>query len=132
MSASSPLLSFHSNRFPVEPGEDAATNPGLFGRALARWLGTELVPGFDPASLIAEDFGWLVPVPDAPHALYIACVSEDGSSTAWRAWVFAEGGLISRLLGRGRHAEIVAALYARLEQIIEAAPDIEGLREDPA
>jgi hypothetical protein len=27
----SPLLEFESTQFPVEPGEDEATNPGIYG-----------------------------------------------------------------------------------------------------
>lgn len=61
MSAQSSQLVFESALFEVQPGEDAATNPGIFGRSLAHWLGQRLVsPDFSVDDVIAEDFGWCV------------------------------------------------------------------------
>jgi hypothetical protein len=38
----SPILVFESSAFAPVSGEDEATNLGIFGRALAQWLGTQL------------------------------------------------------------------------------------------
>lgn len=37
-----PLLSFESSAFPVTPGEDEETNPGIYGRELASWISEQL------------------------------------------------------------------------------------------
>jgi hypothetical protein len=37
-----PLLEFESSAFPVIPGEDDETNPGIYGKALAQWLAEQL------------------------------------------------------------------------------------------
>ena len=59
----SPLLTFESSAFAVTPGEDEETNPGIFGKALAQWLAEQLrVAGFATGAVMAEDFGWCVPV----------------------------------------------------------------------
>jgi hypothetical protein len=66
----SPLLTFESPAFAVAPGEDEETNPGIFGKALAQWLAGQLRDaGFATGEVIAEDFGWCVPVESKPHAL---------------------------------------------------------------
>jgi hypothetical protein len=39
---------FKSSKFQVEPGEDEETNPGLYGRQLARWLKARLETAATP------------------------------------------------------------------------------------
>ncbi len=130
MSYSSPSLVFTSSKFVVEDGEDEETNPGLFGKALACWIGQSLVPGFRADDVIAEDFGWLVSVPDPNQKLYVACVSTDGSTTEWNVFVFAEGGWFGRLLGRFRPEDSVLRLYDSLKALLESSHGISALREE--
>ena len=130
MATTSPQLLFRSALFRPEPGEDEATNPGIFGRSLAVWVGRELVPGFAPADVIPEDFGWLVPVPDPDHSLYVACASTDETAREWRVMVFAERGMRSRLLRRGKHAESVATLFERLQDRLTREAGIDGVHRE--
>lgn len=126
---SSPLLEFRSSSFAVTPGEDDATNPGIFGKSLANWLAQQIsADGFVAGEIIAEDFGWCVPVKTEPHRLYIACSSEDGNPDSWLVFVFAEGGLFARLLGRDARAESVATLYDSLKRLLQSSPEIQELR----
>lgn len=114
----------------IELNEDDSTNPGIFGKSLATWIGNELVAGFSPDNLISEDFGWLVPVANAQHRLYVACSSTDETAQEWQVFVFAEGGLLSRLLRKGNHTESVAELYASVRQRIESEEGITSVREE--
>lgn len=124
----SPVLMFRSSRFEILPGEDELTNPGVYGLQLAEWLAAELPAlGFEPGELVCEDFGWCVPVAAVDCELYIACANaEEG----WQAYVFAESGLMARLLGSDPRTPAVAALYAALLHILQRGPDIDGLREN--
>lgn len=127
----SPLLEFESSAFPVTPGEDRETNPGLYGRALAEWIGKELrAADFSPGNVIAEDFGWVVPVETTPHSVYVACASTGERPDQWRVFVFAEGGIVARLLGKDRRDERVAHVYGRLCERLRASPEIRELKED--
>ena len=84
---SSPHLLFHSSRFVVQPGEDEETNPGIFGRALAHWLGQQFVaPTFSEDDVIAEDFGWCVLIPDKGMNVYLACSSAEVPDNEWRGY----------------------------------------------
>lgn len=125
----SPVLMFQSSRFEAIPGEDELTNPGIFGRQLAEWLAAELPPqGFEPAGpAIPEDFGWCVPVTASDCDLYIACANAE---QGWQAFVFAESGLMARLLGKDPRPPAVAALYTALHAILQDADGIDGLHEE--
>jgi hypothetical protein len=127
----SPLLEFESSAFAVIPGEDKDTNPGIYGKALAQWLAEQLRgAGFAPGPVIAEDFGWCVPVESEPHSLYVAWASTGEQSGQWRVFAFAEGGLMARLLGKDKSAESLTALFTALRQCLQSAPIIHRLREE--
>ena len=73
----SALLHFESSAFGIDPGETAETNPVIFGRSLAEWVGERLrEQGLPAEAVIAEDFGWSVPVRLAPHPVYVACAAQ--------------------------------------------------------
>lgn len=117
----SALLEFESSAFAVTPGEDEDTNPGIYGKALAQWLAEQLrAAGFSTGDVIAEDFGWGVPVESKPHSLYVVCASTGENPNHWRVFAFAEGGLVARLLAKDRSAESLAS----------SAPIVCGLREE--
>lgn len=126
----SPQLVFRSLQFAKEEHEDEATNPGLFGRSLALWLGRELVPGFSPDDVLPEDFGWLVPVPASGCSLYVACSSTNEIADEWRLMVFAERSLRERLTTSDARPEAVAELYARVRERVEADVGTFDAREE--
>ena len=126
----SPVLEFESSAFAVAPGEDEETNPGIYGKALPQWLAEQLrSAGFSAGDVIAEGFGWCVPVASEPHALYVACASTGERPDQWRVFGFAEGGVIARLLGKDKRAESLATLYAAVRRSLESTPTILNLRE---
>jgi hypothetical protein len=126
----SPLLEFASSDFPVGPGEDADTNPGIYGKGLAHWLPERLrVAGVPAGDVFAEDFGWCIPVQSAPHALFVVCASSSDEANEWRVFAFAEGGTVARLLGRDRSVEAVRDLYRVVKLSIEQAPGTHHVRE---
>ena len=126
-----PLLIFESSAFAVQLGEDSETNPGIYGKALAEWLAARLREAGVPAgAVIAEDFGWCVPVESTPHALYVACASTEEGSNHWQVFAFAEGGMVARLLGKDRSSESLASLFASVKRCLESASEVVNLREE--
>lgn len=127
----SPLLEFECEAFAVIPGEDTETNPGIHGKALARWLAEQLrATGVPAGDVIAEDFGWCVLVESKPHSLYVACASTGEQPNQWRVFAFAEGGVMARLLGKDKSAESLASLFAAVRRCLESAPTVRELREE--
>ncbi len=126
----SPLLEFESTAFVVRPGEDERTNPGIFGKSLAEWLARQLRgKGFTPSEVIAEDFGWCVPLQSKPHKLYVSCASAEETPNGWLVFVFAEGGLLSRMLGRDTSAQSVARAFAAVKEALQGSSQVRNLRE---
>ena len=127
----SPLLLFESSAFAVVPGEDEQTNPGIYGNALAHWIADQLSASRVPAGTVfAEDFGWCVPIESKSHALYVVCASAGEGPDHWQVFVFAEGGLLARLLGKDGRAESVSALFSAVRRCLESSPAVRGLREE--
>jgi hypothetical protein len=127
----SPLLEFESSAFPIVPGEDEETNPGIYGKALAHWLAEQLRAAGVPArEVIPEDFGWCVRVESSPHALYVACASTGEQPGQWRVFAFVEGGVVARLLGKDRSAGSVESLFATIRHCLESAAAVRVLREE--
>jgi hypothetical protein len=109
--------------FAVEPGEDGETNPGIYGRAFARWLAARLRErGESIEEIIPEDFGWCVILRRKPYLLWLACGNRDGSTTEWGAYVVAEPSLVGRLFRRIDPGPEVARLSVLLEQIVLSIP----------
>lgn len=124
------LLEFKSTAFAAEPGEDAHTNPGIFGKGLAQWLANELrAKGVAAGEVIPEDFGWCVPVESAPHALFVVCANAEDQPNRWRVFAFAEGGLLARILGKDERARSLASLFGQVKSVLQASPLIEGVSE---
>ncbi len=126
----SPILEFESSAFALVPGEDEATNPGVFGKALAQWLGNRLcLAGIAAGEVIAEDFGWVIPVKSEPYSLHVACSSGE-TPNGWMVFAFAEGGLMSRLFGRDKGGAALESLYVCVRRCLEAESSVTGLREE--
>jgi hypothetical protein len=124
----SPLLSFKSSAFPVIPGEDAQTNPGIHGKALAEWLGDQLrARGFAAGAVFAEDFGWCVPVASLAQPVYVACASGEATD-AWQVFSFVEPGLWARLVGRDDGRASLERVFNALQDALTAAVEIRELR----
>jgi hypothetical protein len=110
----SPLLEFELSAFAVIPGEDQETNPGIYGKALAQWLAEQLRAAAVPAGdVIAEDFGWCIPVESIPQYLFVACASTGGTPDQWRVFAFSRqgqecGGLASLVRHRSALSRVSA------------------------
>jgi hypothetical protein len=128
-----PLLLFRSAAFPAEPGEDEATNPGMFGKALATWLGARLRQrGMECRDVIAEDFAWCLPVGAGSERTYVACVSDGETEDGWKVFAFQDGKLLGKLFGRSKSSDSLASIHDAVKDVLQAAPEVEDLQEEPA
>ena len=121
---------FKSSLFLPESGEDSETNPGLFGKALAAWLGDRLADGGHVVEgQVAEDFGRLVQLKHARFRTYVACCSTDESATEWRVFAIVEGGGL--FAGKDKAAALTR-LTAEVEAILRREAGIVDLQVEPA
>ena len=134
---------FTSPRFQVEVGEDEETNPGRFGRQLARWLADALHDaGYPEAKAEPEDWGWRIRCERKPVELSVNCgnvgdeptpdgegVLPEASSIVWHCFVSAEPGLLQRLFKSGNAEPAISRLSKALEGILVSEPSITLVEE---
>jgi hypothetical protein len=126
-----PLLAFESAVFPHSPDENGKTHPRIYGRALANWLAEQLRGAGVPAQkVIAEDFGWCVPVKSDSQSLYIVCAGSHDQPNHFKVFGFVEEGVISKLIGKDKTADSLAALFQTVKACLSEDPTIENLREE--
>jgi hypothetical protein len=133
MLVTSSMLNFESTAFPVAAGEDAETNPGIFGKSLAEWLSKRLNEhGVRTNTPFAEDWGWCVELADQKHRTGLACASEDNETTAWRVYAFVDLGLLGGLRGKDAATRAANDLIERVRQLLSSEQSIANLRSEEA
>lgn len=133
MLVTSQMLTFESAAFPVAEGEDAETNPGIFGKALAEWLSKRLGDrGVITREPFAEDWGWCVEVANQKHPTGLACSSEDHEKTAWRVFAFVDLGLFGHFSGKDVATRAANDLIAIVREILSNERSVTHLRSDEA
>lgn len=121
----SAAVSFTSSQFPIEPNEDEDTNPGIYGRALARWLAEQLEPrGIATKEVVAEDWGLCVVTQTRPVRVNIAVANVEGSATRWQMFAFVERGLFQLAKSPDELQRELAAMREHLAAIVGSIPDV--------
>ncbi len=115
---------FTSTRFGIEPGEDAETNPGIYGRGLAEWVAEKLDSrGVPVLGIKAEDFGRCVMLSSWPFKLWVACASLDGSHSRWQMFIGVEVNPIWKLFTRVEPEPEVRELRKQFRAVVAEIPD---------
>ena len=116
---------FSSSRFDIQPGEDAETNPGIYGQALAEWVAENLDSrGIPVLGIKAEDFGRCVTLQSWPYKLWVACASLDGSRARWQMFIGLEVNPIWKLFTRVEPEPELHALREHFQALVAAVPGI--------
>jgi hypothetical protein len=119
---------FSSPHFRIEPGEDSETNPGIFGRALATWVASQLRSrGVPIEEVIPEDYGRAVIIYHKPFRLWVACASLDGETDRWQMFIAAEQGLLGKLFGGAKLDAEVRQFRAHYRALVEAVPNVSNV-----
>src|SRR5256886_3900099 len=72
-------VEFRSSKFLPYEGEPKQINPGLWGKRLAEYFVQKLSEtGIKAEEIIAEDWGWYIPVQNEGFRLSICCGHQDG------------------------------------------------------
>jgi hypothetical protein len=122
-----PIHVIRTTEFLIQPGEDAETNPGVFGRALADYLAAQIRSrGVGVEGVIPEDFGYCIMLKRKPLRLWIACGNRTGRTDEWIAFAVAEGGLLGRFVGNIHPALEIDRISEILGEITRAAPGVES------
>jgi len=124
-------VQFRSAKFAsTTPAPDEAfgeNNPGIWGRRLAEYLRDQLRShGVKTGEEVAEDWGWLVPIDDAPFKLYLGCANyaEVDDDEGYLVFVQPDTPTIRRWFKTIDTRADIARVVGVLEKVLVEDPDI--------
>jgi len=134
---------FESDLFHPEPGEDEATNPGVYGKQLAHWLAQRLqAHGYASTEVIPEDWGWSVVCARKPLLLWVGCgslasegisgepsIEPAGTTRTWHCFPEAEVPFWKRVLRQVDTAPQLERLQSDLNAILSGEPELRLVEE---
>ena len=121
-------ITFTSDFFTPIAGEEAHTNPGVYGQAWANWLADRLRErGVSVEGVIPEDFGWVVMISRAPFLLWLACSNTEGSTSEWTVYPVAELSVLQRLFNRVDPTPEIERLNTHLAELVPAIPGVTNI-----
>jgi hypothetical protein len=122
-------VEFRSDRFPPLEGEEELINPDVWGKRLADFLREGLHnQGFETGEPSAEDWGWVVPVLNAPFRLWIGCGHYQEYPDGFLCFIEPHRPFIRRLFKKIDTQEHIAALQRAMDTILTEEAGIRAKR----
>jgi hypothetical protein len=118
-------VEFRSSRFPPYEGEEEMINPGLWGKRLAEYLVQRLAERqIKTTEIIAEDWGWYIPVENEGFRLAICCGHQNGDDDQFLCFTDPSSPIVKKLFKKIDATEQLTRLTEALQQILSSDPDI--------
>ena len=120
-------VEFRSDRFPAYDGEEQQINPGRWGKRLAKFLRDNLrKEGFQTEELIAEDWGWMLPIANDQFRLWIGSGNYEEYPDGFLCFIEPHTPFVRKLLRKIDTPERVTSLQRAIDKILN---DVAGVRE---
>lgn len=118
-------VEFRSSKFPPYEGEEEQINPGLWGKRLAEYLVPKLAErGIETEEMVAEDWGWYVPVRNEGFRLALCCGHQDEGEAAFMCFTDPSTPVVKKLFKKIDATPQLARLTEALQQILASDPEI--------
>ena len=118
-------VTFRSDKFPPYEGEEKQINPGLWGKRLAEYLVERLaVMGIQTEPIIAEDWGWYIPIQNEGFRLAICCGHQDGDDDEFLCFTDPSTPIVKKLFRRIDATAPLTRLTEAMAQILSSDADI--------
>ena len=118
-------VEFRSAKFPPYAGEQEQINPGLWGKRLAEYLVQKLVErGITTQPIVAEDWGWYIPVTNDGFRLAVCCGHQYGDDDEFLCFTDPSTPVVKKLFRTIDATAQLARLTQALQQILSSDPDI--------
>jgi len=118
-------VEFRSSKFPPYEGEEKQINPGLWGKRLAEYLVQKLAEkGITTEEMIAEDWGWYVPICNEGFRLALCCGHQDGDADEFLCFTDPSTPIVKKMFKKIDATAWLIRLTEALEQILASDPDI--------
>src|SRR6478672_6877195 len=118
-------VEFRSLKFPPYEGEQEQINPGLWGKRLAEYLVQKLSErGIATEEIIAEDWGWYIPVRNEGFRLAVCCGHQSGEDDEFLCFTEPSTPVVKKLFKKIDAKVQLTRLTKALDEILKSDPDI--------
>lgn len=118
-------VEFRSSKFPPYEGEEERINPGLWGKRLAEYLVQKLAErGIATEEMVAEDWGWYVPVRNEGFRLALCCGHQNGDDDEFLCFTDPSTPIVKKLFRKMDATVELTRLTVALQQILASDPAI--------
>lgn len=118
-------VEFRSSKFPPYEGEEEQINPGLWGKRLAEYLVHNLEElGIETEEMVAEDWGWYVPIRNKEFQLALCCGHQNGDDDEFLCFTDPSTPVVKRFFKKIDATSQLARLTEALQNIFASDPDI--------
>lgn len=121
-------VEFRSSKFPPYEGEEEQINPGLWGKRLAEYLVQKLAErGIMTEGMVAEDWGWYVPVRNEGFRLALCCGHQNGEDDEFLCFTDPSTPIVKKFFKKIDATPQLTRLTEALQQILASDPDIRDI-----
>lgn len=118
-------VEFRSSKFPPYEDEEEQINPGLWGKRLAEYLVENLAEkGIETDQIVAEDWGWYIPVRNPEFRLALCCGHQSGDDDQFLCFTDPATPVVKKFFKKIDATPQLTRLTAALQQIFASDPDI--------
>lgn len=118
-------VAFRSAKFPPYEDEEEQINPGLWGKRLAEFLVQKLSEkGIRTEEIIAEDWGWYIPIQNDGFRLAICCGHQYGDDDEFLCFTDPGTPVVKKLFKRIDATVPLTELTEAMQQILSSDTDI--------
>jgi hypothetical protein len=118
-------VEFRSKKFPPYEGEEEQINPGLWGKRLAEYLVQKLAEkGIRTDTIIAEDWGWYIPIPNEGFRLAICCGHQNGDADEFLCFTEPSTPVVKKFFKKIDATPQLTRITFALDQILSSDPEI--------
>ena len=121
-------VEFRSSKFPPYEGEEKQINPGLWGKRLAEYPAQKLAEkGIATEEMVAEDWGWYVPVRNEGFRLALCCGHQNGDDNEFVCFTDPSTPIVKKFLKKIDATAQLTRLTEALQQILASDPEIRDI-----
>jgi len=118
-------VAFRSKNFPPYDGEEAQLNPGRWGKRLAEYLVDKLrLHGIETEEIIAEDWGWYIPVSNEGFRLAVCCGHQNGDDDEFLCFSDPATPIIRKFFKKIDATHELMRVVAAMDNILSSDPGI--------
>ena len=120
---------FVSDAFPPYDEEEELINPGVYGKRLAEFLADSLkASGEKVGELIAEDWGWVVPVENDAFDLWVGAGNYEERENGFLCFIQPHKEYVRRFFKKIDTSARVRGLQKKLNAALEGHSSVHGLK----